>query len=332
MLSVSSNRMSFVLLLLSTVWLSGCLGAPRSEILPSAADRLVAKDFAQIVGQVERYSLETTTFRVPKPIGPVDPFSFALREELVIAGYNIEYLSFNADINDPVVSHQLERTILDDGEMRTYTVSLSGVSFRRGYIIDGEGQVRPITTMQAKGIESEVLRQDDTLFGADVNVASNAAGLNQAVLSADVTAQTVPDPIGEELIVIPPLVDASVASNENNSLQGMQIVDESLLVFRGESLVLGEANKRRVVGVVENYNSGSDVFSLLGCVRSEDLDWTEEANELVRGRTERVRSELRYAGIPNERIRTEDCTREVGVAAPNLPPGSVLLLLNRSEP
>lgn len=332
MFCVVSNKITSAFILLCALSFAGCAVSPSPEILPSAAERLVAKDFAQIVSQVERYTPQQTTFLVPKPIGPVSPFDIALREELTIAGYAIEVLTFTADVSDPVISHRVERSTLNDGELRTYTFSINNVSFRRGYAIDHGGQIRPTTTMQAKGIESNVLRQDDSIFGSEFNLPANNSGSNPTVIAGDTTALSVPVPIGEELIVIPPIVDASSGSDEESVLKGTRIVDESLLVFNGESLVLGEANKRRVISVVNNYNSDSDVFSLLGCVRSEDLEWTEEANELVLGRTERVRSELRYAGIPDDKIKTEECGFGFGAQAPDLPADSLLLLLNRSEP
>ena len=332
MCCINLNKFSSVFLLLCILCITGCAGGLKPETLPSAADRLVAKDFAQIVSQVERYSPELTTFLVPKPIGPVDPFDLALREELTIAGYNFDSLSFNSDISNPVLSHKLEQTSTGNGEVRTYTVLVNNVNFRRGYAIDSEGRVRPITTMQAKGIESEGLRQDDSIFGADFFVAPDTNNSNTSVLSADTTTQSSPEPIGEELIVIPPVVDATVGSDSENLLQGTRIVDESLLVFNDRSLILGEANKRRVVRVLEKYNSRSDVFSLLGCVPNEDLDWAETANELTLGRTERIRSELRYAGIPDSKIKTQKCLQEPGAEVPELPANSVLLILNRSEP
>ena len=330
-----SSNPFIITLLLFTAIISGCSGAPTREVLPSAADRLIAKDFAQIVSQVERFDPGSTIFRIPRPIGPVNPFDFALREEFSILGYNIEFLSFNSDVSDPVISHRVELTSSGDGEMRTYTVSLSGASFRRGYAINNEGQVRPVTTMQAKGIESEVLRQDDSIFGTDLNADPENTELTAQDFPSGVISQALassgPNPVDEDLINVPILPDTVVSASSGSALQGTRIVGESLLIFRGDSLVLGEENKRRVVSVVENYRSRSDVFSLLGCVRGEDLDWEENASELALGRTERIRSELRYAGIPNDKIKIEECARDIGAEALDLPADSVLLLLNRDE-
>jgi len=329
MFNVFSNRSALALLLLCTGWLVGCAGTLTQETLPSPADRLIAKDFAQIVSQVERYAPNNTTFLVAKPIGPESPFDLALREEFLIAGYKVEYLSFDSDAADPVMSQVVEQSESADGELRTHTLSVNNVSFRRSYIISKEGQITPETTMQAKGVDSDVLRQDDSIFGIEVDGASSEFGSNPEVSPSD--AQPVSDPNDEELIDVQSGDEASVNLSNYSALQGMQIIDESLLVFSGDSLVLGDANKRSVVKVVKNYRSDSDVFSLLGCVRNDDIDWTEQASKLVIGRTERVRSELRYAGIPNEQIKTENCTRERGVDAPRLPSNGVLLLLNRRQ-
>lgn len=330
MFRVFSHRLSLAFLLLFVVSLLGCTAAPTRETLPSAAERLVAKDFAQIVSQVERYAPASTTFRVARPIGPVDPFDIALREELLIAGYKIDFLNFRVEVTDPVVSHDIELSTSDDGEVRTYTVSVSNVDFRRAYSIGSDGRVKPLTSMQAKGLDAAGLRQDDAIFGEEFDELTNSSQSENA-LADNTTRQSIPDLTGDEPIVIPPTVSLEGSADNENILQGMSIVDESLLIFDGESLLLGERNKRRVVDVVKNFNKDSDVFSMLGCISSEDSERADDASAIVRGRTERVRSELRYAGIPDEKIKTESCVGDGTTDAPNLPPDSVLLLLNRNE-
>ncbi len=327
MVSVPSALRVIALVLVYVSLLVGCASTPpQQEALPTIADRLVAKDFTQIIAQVEELDPTSTVLRMPRPIGFLGSFDAALREEFLIVGYSIEYLDYELNLEDPVISHTLTRSKKDDGEVLVYTVSADKIQFRRGYEVDADGLIQPITTMQVKGIDSEILRQDDTIFDAVADSPENDAGSDDAGITV---ADRLPDPIGEELIVIPPVVDVPAELSEAVDLQNMRIVNESLLTFENQSLVMGESNKNRVRELITEFNSRSDVFSLYGCAGQDQISWTEEFSELALGRTDRVRSELLYAGIPGDKILIEQCDGDAAESGPELPEDSVLLLLNR---
>lgn len=326
------TKYSIIVSLLAALVLAGCGGTPLRESLPTSADRLVAKDFVQIIVQVESLVPARTAVRMAHPIGTQDTFDTALREELRIAGYLIQPITKELLSDVPVVGHSIESTPVDDGKTSVYNVSVGEIVFRRGYSISKDGLVEPITAMEAKGVDTGILAQDDSIFdlNSDTRVAS-ASIQTQPVIESDASSQQVPEPIEEELIVIPPVVDASVTSSDENVLFNTRIVGESLLSFDGDSLILGEANKRRVRNMVSSFRPKTDVFSVLGCVFQDEVSWTEDASQLAADRAQRIQSELLYAGVSAKKIRAEACAQDEDTGAPIIPVGSVLLLLNRSE-
>jgi len=322
-------KFSILLPLLSALLLAACGGTPLRESLPTIADRLVAKDFAQLLVQVDSISPAKTSLRMARPIGTLNTFDTALREELQIAGYQIEPLTLELLSEIPVVGHNVERTPSGNGENVVYNVSVGAASFRRGYSIDSDGLVQPQTAMEAKGVDTGILSQDDSIFELDSDDPVTTAAAPTQSNNANLAVSRLPQPIEEELIVIPPVVDASSAEADKNILLNTRIIGESLLAFDGDSLVLGEANKRRVRNLVSNFEPKTDVFSVLGCVFQREVSWTEDAAQIAVGRSERVQSELLYAGIPEAKIRAEACAQDADTGAPIIPVGSVLLLLNR---
>ncbi len=331
MVSVSMVKQSVVLSLLATLLLAGCGGTPLRESLPSTADRLVAKDFAQLLVQVESLSPDQTTLRMARSIGTSDTFHTALKEELQIAGYVVEPITTELVSDKPTVGHYSERSPTVDGEMVVYNVNVGEIIFRRGYTIDDEGLVSPVTAMEAKGIDSSVLSQDDSIFDLETDAPVAGIALQASPEGSDSVSAQLPEPIQEELIVIPAVVDASVSQSEENVLLSTRIVDESLLTFDGNSLVLGESNKRRVRNMVTIFQPKTDVFSVLGCVFHNEVTWSEDATQIAIARAQRIQSELLYAGIPADKIQAEACAEDKDTGAPIIPIGSVLLLLNRSS-
>jgi len=341
MFRFTKAKISIGFSLLTLVLVAGCSTAPIRVALPTIADRLVAKDFAQLLVQVDSIAPNATSLRMARQIDSSNTFDTALREELRIAGYRIEPITTELVAETPVVAHDVKRVQVGDGETRTYTVSVGTASFRRRYAISSDGLVEPLAAMEAKGVDTGILSQDDSIFDLESDTIDTPNPTPEPVQAANTNTNTntgndsassqIPEPIEEELIVIPPVVDASSEEPEVNVLLNTQIVGESVLSFSGDSLVLGESNKRRVRNLVSGFDAKTDVFSVLGCVFQDEVSWGDDAAQLAAGRSDRIRSELLYAGIPSEKIRDEACAQDADTGAPIIPVGSVLLLLNRSR-
>jgi len=316
MFRFTKAKISIGFSLLTLVLVAGCSTAPIRVALPTIADRLVAKDFAQLLVQVDSIAPNATSLRMARQIDSSNTFDTALREELRIAGYRIEPITTELVAETPVVA-------------------------RRRYAISSDGLVEPLAAMEAKGVDTGILSQDDSIFDLESDTIDTPNPTPEPVQAANTNTNTntgndsassqIPEPIEEELIVIPPVVDASSEEPEVNVLLNTQIVGESVLSFSGDSLVLGESNKRRVRNLVSGFDAKTDVFSVLGCVFQDEVSWGDDAAQLAAGRSDRIRSELLYAGIPSEKIRDEACAQDADTGAPIIPVGSVLLLLNRSR-
>lgn len=98
-------------------------------------------------------------------------------------------------------------------------------------------------------------------------------------------------------------------SNFEAALNDFSLVRETILTFGDDSLRLGNLNKSRVQQFVELFAEDSDVFSIIGCSHGPTRrDFGQQG--LALGRAQRVRDELMFSGVPEERILDEGCWAE----------------------
>lgn len=95
-------------------------------------------------------------------------------------------------------------------------------------------------------------------------------------------------------------------SNFAEMLQEMGTVKETILTFNNDSTRLGVNNKERVKHFVAQFDPDRDVFSVIGCSHGNTaVQGGQQA--LALGRALRVKQELQFAGIPDNRILEEGC-------------------------
>jgi len=341
------------LVFVCTAWLTSCATVPTTVGSQSEVETLVASDFMQILLQVETLDASATELRIPPLSSNTTGFDFAIRQALLDAGYSIKPLGLNLASEDPVVRTTVKKSSLQFGDVTVYTLFVGDVSFRRAYSISSVGNVQPESTMQAKGIDVSRLRQDDSIFVLDPLLAeSEQTALDNPIVRSTerVGTPVVPDEISlvattpqrlptsesvqEELSVVPPVSNPAeelervfVAPNP----AGLLVVAESLLTFGDDSLVLGDDNKRRVRQFVQQFNKRTDQFSVFGCATSDEVS-ADNGERLAIGRSERIRSELLYAGVPDTKIIKENCdTARIGNDSPGLPRAVLLTLMRQSS-
>ena len=98
-------------------------------------------------------------------------------------------------------------------------------------------------------------------------------------------------------------------SNFEALFADMGIVDEKVLTFPNDSIRMGDDNKARLNALLQGFNPQSDIFSLVGCSLGATA-YAGGQEGLALGRAQRVREELLYAGIPENKILTEGCWAE----------------------
>ena len=117
-------------------------------------------------------------------------------------------------------------------------------------------------------------------------------------------------------------------SNYAGMLEDYGNVDELILMFPNDSLTLGEANKQLIRDALESFDPNSDTFSIVGC--SLGPTRLENGNQaLALGRANRVKEELLFAGVPNERIFDEGCW--AGESTTTFPSRGVVLTHRRQH-
>ncbi len=98
-------------------------------------------------------------------------------------------------------------------------------------------------------------------------------------------------------------------SNFESLFVEMGIVGEKVLTFANDSTRMGDNNKARLRELLRSFNPGSDVLSVVGCsLGPTRYEGGQEG--LALGRAMRVREELLYAGIPEDKILAEGCWDE----------------------
>ena len=98
-------------------------------------------------------------------------------------------------------------------------------------------------------------------------------------------------------------------SNFESVFSEMGIVNEKVLTFSADSTRVDDASKARLLELMQNFDPARDIFSVTGC----SLGPTEHSGGqefLARGRAERVKEELIFAGVPSSQILAEGCWAE----------------------
>jgi len=222
----------------------------------------------------------------------------AVRDILKDVGYTTKPLGLNLASVDPVVRTAVEKSSLQFGDVTVYTLFVGDVSFRRAYSVSAEGNVQPESTMQAKGIDVSRLRQDDSFFVTDLP-APTREPLDDNVNLSEVTSPPTVSALANEESELGMVVISSAPDRlQGPARSNLALATKGLLVVA--ALVLGDENKRRVRTFVRQFNESSDKFTVLGCASSSGKN--EDKDRLALGRSERVRSELLYAGGASLRI------------------------------
>lgn len=111
-------------------------------------------------------------------------------------------------------------------------------------------------------------------------------------------------------------------SRYSSILQEYEVVDSNVYVFPNDSLVMGKRNKDRLRKMTQNFNSETDVVSVIGC--SHGRSNLENGNAyLANNRAFRVKEEFVLAGLSPDKVLEEGCW--AAVDHPNMPARGVVV-------
>jgi len=158
--------------------IAGCVASNRAEpakpVVENRADMVVARDFVNLMAQIEKLSpLSSVLHFGPEDGNPSEidgrsintgnSFGRALRSAAASKGYEIatvdkstgaNFVSFSiAEFGDAV-----------DGTTYTYDVSVGEIDFRRVYKPLDDGGIEPFQSMLVRGVDVSQLLTDDSIF------------------------------------------------------------------------------------------------------------------------------------------------------------------------
>jgi len=293
-----------------------------APIGPDAAHRAPVAGFVDALVQLPGYAPFDTTFAFERRELVSDPFLQVLEEELAARGYGLRVSTTLGGRDN--VSHVAERD--GDGEI-TRTVSFGNAQLRRRFVQRSDGQWVPTSSLFIRGADASRVTLAGTDDGSRArSFATDAPDSPDPVI---VTAGDGSGPIATTLSGTPP-APRNVAeigrSNYAGVFEDHADVEELILVFPDDSMVLGVDNKRLIRETVARVDPQRDLFSILGC--SFGRTAIDNGNEvLATGRANRVKEALIVAGVPGERVLDEGCW--AGAPAENFPGRGVVLTIKR---
>lgn len=311
-------------LIVLTLALGGC--ATWRSPLSDDQSSVVAQDFVRALSELRDHAPRTTTVQL-RPTRT--RFGKRLAAELRRTGYGIQMVAKD-ETGPRLVTYEADSFEDGDGKSVAYRVRVGDVELGREYELRG-GTVFPLSALTVEGTTAPARALDNAIF-------------RQRPLGDDAVADRLQTPAGtfevpndEPLItVVPDQAEFGAQIRQNVLALGRSNFEEvfvrfddvqnELLVFGGDSLVLGRANKKTVLEIAGAFNPATDIIGLMGC--SHGPTRIENGNELLAiGRANRVKEELIMAQVPASRIFDEGCW--AGESKQGLPPRGVLMTLKR---
>ena len=160
---------------------------PKNTVAESMTDRLVSQDFVFVMTQIDRLQPASTTLDFQTHPDLVDHFADALKETLLQAGYAMRVEP--AVAGEYAVKYNITHNISStDGNTITYEVSVGDVDMRRSYRPMPGLALKPVASMQLKGVDASSIRLDQQLF--DEQKESVDVTLQMAELPQDTPVQS----------------------------------------------------------------------------------------------------------------------------------------------
>lgn len=330
-----------------------------------AARDPIAEGFIDALVQLPGYSPQDTTLAFERRALAADPFLRALEAAVAARGYGVRKLTTIGALN--TVTHDASTDTLDpaavvrtlsfgNAQMRrsfrqladgswspTGSLFIRGADASRVRLTDNRTRRAPALRQAPAQIPTPSSPQTSPQLSAQaplVDPLPTSPRSTRAFGESDVARTQAPSvsaarrpiapsPAGSQAgdAQVPKNVAEIGASNYSGLFEGYDNVEELVLVFDNDSLVLGPENKRRIRDALASANTDLDLFSIIGC--SFGPTRLENGNELLAiGRANRVKEELIFAGVPRERILDEGCW--AGSHEASFPARGVVLTVKRS--
>ncbi len=304
------------------------------------ADDAMISDLISAIVQI----LPPTSTTVQASIIPTSRVHKLVVQAMAQRGYGMRMVT--ADQGSMLVTTEYETRLTENNKSNsTIRIGIGPMFISRSYALTSDDVVQPISPFRLYGTRSAI-DVASTYFGART--------ASQEPVSA--TEYAAPDPLRERLpalsLITPELVQRIAGSTPgsldltslNSSqvevnnlffsdstfgsiLDGHEQIEELIVIFPNDSIVMGNENRQLVQMFAEHFVEDHDLISVVGCSNGPTSSELGNAG-LALGRGERVTDELITVGVPREKVLDEGCWAPIG-GVKSLPSRGVVLSLWR---
>jgi len=317
---------------------------PGSETSTSVSpvDRSIAMDIVKSARQIFPPINSTLQFASSN-----DPLMQYFVQLFANEGYGVQRVS--ADQGSNLFSYQREEEQIDDTTLVRFNATIGVVTVARDYTVPRVNTISPASPVRVSGTRAPIEVADrptgrfvvtDPAYStveyvASLNLADQAPPVISLITGDLVnrvaergTRSTSLQALNSNRVEITNLFYTN-QSNFSSILDDYDQIEQQIVVFGNDSMVLGNTNKQLIDQFVEQRVKDNDLISLVGC--SNGPTALEIGNEgLALGRAERVTQALLSRGVSRDRILDEGCWAPVS-ARDKYPSRGVVLEVWRKQ-
>ncbi|MBX2882861.1 MAG: hypothetical protein KTR32_23120 [Granulosicoccus sp.] len=298
------------LIFASLLGLAGCstigLNAPW-ESSPSDDYDLISRNFVDVFAQLPQLNPESTAVKAGKA---QTRFDQSVLDELALRGYTIGALDSNDGVN--VVRSQVQRKQGTGGQTYNhYVMAIGKVSAERSFDTVA-GETAPVSELTIRGAGEPAVTLNDNIFATVVESYSQIAyeKYNGPQIQDVLQPRSRPKGFGfwfsPRQNAVKRNIYETMTSNYRDVFTQYEDIEQDILVFPNDSLVLSDVNENVIEQYVEIMNPDTDVVSVIGCSHGETA--INNGNSLLAlGRANRVKETLLFLGVRHDQILDEGC-------------------------
>ena len=237
--------------------------------------------------------------------------------ELEERGYDLA--EQDSDTTGNAVDAAVRNAPYESGENASlYVLSIGDISVERRFRQEN-GATVPVSELVVRGGERRNITLNDALVFSqtdpeisDVRFLSQSAGpadQNAQLLSAAMPATEDQQRALAERESMPAVhqnIYETLESNYTEALTEYEDIEQKVLVFPNDSLIMGDTNKQVIEHYVEMMDPQTDVLSVIGCSHG-DTDISNGNAVLALGRAHRVKEAFLFSGIQPDQVLDEGC-------------------------
>ena len=220
--------------------ITGCVATkpagPATPVDGNGADAVVARDFVNIMVQIEELSPATAVIRFgPNQANPSEidarsiktdnAFGKAFRSAVANGGYTIVETQASPGSNNYVSFSIAEFGDAVDGTTYSYDVSVGEIDFRRIYKLSDNGDIEPFQPMLVRGVDVSQLETDDSIFTSPASDRKSSVGGREQRPQNSTAHPAAEVPVAKTELALSQLLDSTDSADFADSLDSSDSAD-----------------------------------------------------------------------------------------------------------